>query len=298
MRRNEMTIGLALVVIGLIAAFWLVALSPKRERAASLGEEVEQLRSQLEQAEQSAAAGEQERKSFPMDYRKLVVLGKAVPEDGDQGSLLVQLQRLADRTGVRFQALELSASAGSAAPAAPPTTTTTDSASTTSTATTETTSDSSSESLPPSPTEAAAATEASAAALPIGASVGPAGLPVMPYQLKFTGDFFAIADFLESLDELVRLRRGAIEVYGRLLTVDGFALQPIDTEATDPTGSVNPIPTLTAEVSVTTYLTPGDQGLTAGASPTGPASAAPATPTPASAPVPGATTTPTASPAP
>ena len=42
-----------------------------------------------------------------------------------------------------------------------------------------------------------------------------------------------------------------------------------------------PIPTLTAELSVTTYLTPADQGLTAGATPTGPA---PATTTPASTP--------------
>ena len=33
----------------------------------------------------------------------------------------------------------------------------------------------------------AVATEASAATLPIGAAVGPAGLPVMPYELKFTG---------------------------------------------------------------------------------------------------------------
>ena len=109
----------------MIAAFWLVAVSPKRERAASLGEEVGQLRSQLEQAEQAAAAGEQERKSFPIDYRRLVVLGKAVPEDGDQGSLLVQLQQLSDRAGVRFQALELSASSGSTTSTAPPVTTTT-----------------------------------------------------------------------------------------------------------------------------------------------------------------------------
>ena len=97
----------------------------------------------------------------------------------------------------------------------------------------------------------------------------------MPYQLKFTGDFFAIADFLEGLDGLVRLRGGAIDVHGRLLTVDGFALQPVDTATADGTATVSPIPTLTAEVSVTTYLTPADQGLTAGASPQRPRRMAP-----------------------
>ena len=289
MRRNELTIVLSLVVFGVVAAFWLAAVSPKRERAASLEQEVTQLHSQLEQAQQATVAGEQQRKSFPTDYRRLVVLGKAVPEDGDQPGLLVQLQQLADRAEVRFQALELSASTGSAAPTAPPT----------STGTTEATSDSASaSSAPPSEPapETAAATEASAAMLPIGASVGPAGLPVMGYQLKFTGDFFAIADFLEGLDGLVHLRQGAIDVHGRLLTVDGFALQPSDPGGAEGTGEVSVIPTLTAEVSVTSYLTPDNQGLTAGAGATGPAAAA--TPTPASAPIPAASATPTASPSP
>ena len=46
-------------------------------------------------------------------------------------------------------------------------------------------------------------TEASAATLPIGATVGPAGLGVLPYSLQFTGDFFEIADLLERIDEQV-----------------------------------------------------------------------------------------------
>jgi Tfp pilus assembly protein PilO len=266
MRRNELTIGLVLAVIGLIAAFWLIGLSPKRDQAATLKQDIDELHSQLEQAEQEAAVGRQERKTFPGDYRRLVVLGKAVPEDGDQPGLLVQLQRLADRAGVRFQNLDLSTSASSATAAAP--TSTTETSTETSTASTETTDTSSS-------TEAAAtgtvatATEASAAILPIGASVGPAGLPLMPYQLKFTGGFFEIADFLKSLDAMVHASHGAIDVHGRLLTVDGFALKPIDNPSE--TGAVERIPSLSADLSVTTYLTPGDEGATGGAGVGGPA---------------------------
>jgi Tfp pilus assembly protein PilO len=291
MKRNELTILLALGAVGLIAVFWLAVLSPKRDQAASLKDDVDQLHSQLEQAQQAAAAGEQARKSFPADYRKLVVLGKAVPEDGDQASLLVQIQRLADRAGVRFQAIDLAQSDSSASGAAtttPPPSTSSESPST------STTTSSSSGSVPAEP--AADPTEAAAATLPIGASVGPAGLPVMPYDLKFTGQFFQIADFMKRLDALVHARHGSIAVDGRLLTVDAFVLQPVAT-ATDGLGQdLSPVPVLTAELSVTSYLTPADQGITAGATPGGPAPATPGTPVstatsaPTSSPVPAAPT--------
>ena len=107
--------------------------------------------------------------------------------------------------------------------------------------------------------------------------MGPAGLPVMPYDLKFTGDFFQIADFLESLDGMVHMPHGEVDVTGRLLTVDGFALAPTaERGRSEPRARSR---RLTADLSVTTYLTPADQGITAGATPSGPA---PATPTPAS----------------
>ena len=287
MRRTELTILLSLAVAGMIAAFWLVVISPKRDEAASLKQDVDGLQSSVDQAQQAAAAGEQAREDFEVNYRRLVVLGKAVPADGDQAGLLVQLQRLADRSGVGFQSIDLSASAQSAStpttppspsvspipPVTPPTGTAEDAATTTAS------------------TSTAAPTEAAAATLPIGASVGPAGLPVMPYNLKFTGDFFQIASFLESLDEMVHMPHGEVDVTGRLLTVDGFALAPEESAAG---ASLRAIPTLTANLSVTTYLTPADQGITAGATLGGPAPAtsAPVTPTPTSS----TTTTPYAAP--
>ena len=287
MRRSELTIVLALAVAGMIAAFWLIVISPKRDEAASLKQDIDGLQSSVEQAQQAAAAGEQAREDFQVNYRRLVVLGKAVPADGDQAGLLFQLQRLADRSGVGFQSIDLTASAQSAStpttppsssvspipPVTPPTGTAEDAATTTAS------------------TSTAAPTEAAAATLPIGASVGPAGLPVMPYNLKFTGDFFQIASFLESLDEMVHMPQGEVDVTGRLLTVDGFALAPEQSAAG---ASMSAIPTLTANLSVTTYLTPADQGITAGATLSGPAPAtsAPGTPTPASS----TTTTPYAAP--
>ncbi len=47
MRRKEHTILLSLAIIGLIVAVWLVVLAPKRDQAASLKQDVDQLQSQL-----------------------------------------------------------------------------------------------------------------------------------------------------------------------------------------------------------------------------------------------------------
>jgi hypothetical protein len=86
----------------------------------------------------------------------------------------------------------------------------------------------------------------------------------MPYDLTFKGGFFQIADFFGQLDSMVHVRGGGALVDGRLLTIDGFNLKG---------DSGAGFPRLDATVNVTSYVTPADQGLVAGATPTGPAPA-------------------------
>jgi Tfp pilus assembly protein PilO len=281
-RRTEQSIVLALVVVGLIVAFWMLVLSPKRNQASELADEVAQLRTSLTQAQNEVAAGQRAQKSFGIDYRRLVVLGKAVPADSEQASLLVQLQTLAQRSGVEFRTIDLAQEGETPAPVP------------TSETSSESTDSSADAEAPTSSTETTAtvppvASEASAATLPIGASIGPAGLPVMPYDVSFTGGFFEIADFMERLDGMVEMRDGLIDVNGRLLTVNGFTLTPMGS------GPVE-TPDLTVDLNVTTFLTPADQGITAGATPTGPAPETPALTSESAAPAPTteATATPTA----
>ncbi len=102
-----------------------------------------------------------------------------------------------------------------------------------------------------------------AALQPIGATPGPAGLLAMQYQLQFEGGFFDIANFIQGIDSLVETDEGKIEADGRLMTIDGFNLAPAG-EAESTTDK------LAANFSVTTYVTPPGQGLTAGATPAGP----------------------------
>lgn len=235
-KTTNVVIGAMVLVAALAAAFWILALSPKRGEVSKLEGQVKQLKSSLSQHEAEIATAEEARQAFPVAYQHLVVLGKAVPSEDETASLLVQLNRISDKAGVRFQTLSLEASGESESEEEPSLTT-------------------------PSG-KPVSATEAAASLLPLGASVGPAGLAVMPYQLTFTGNFFKIADFIKGLDSLVKTTNEKVGVDGRLITIDGFTLGE-DSEAK--------FPALQATFSVTTYLTPPSQGPTAGASPEGPA---------------------------
>lgn len=250
MTTTSRVIVAVLLIAGLAVAFWMLALGPKRDEAAKLGDQVAELESSLAEHRAQAAQAVAARRRFPVDYQQLVVLGKAVPGDDDTASLLVQLNRISRRAGVRFQDLELSSVEGAeAAPA---------------------------QSAPAGAGPAATAarpvppTEVAASTLPLGAAIGPAGLAVMPYSLVFDGSFFRIADFVKGLDALVETENSKVTVNGRLITIDGFSLHA---------DSGRPFPALTGNFLVTTYIVPPTQGPTGGATPTGPA---PSTATPTS----------------
>lgn len=231
---NSLILGL-LAVAAIGVGFWMLILSPKRDEAKQLGTEVERLETSLAQHEAEVAAGEEARGEFAAAYRQLVVLGKAVPGDDETASLLVQLNGIAERAEVRFSEFALNGS-GESGP----------------------------EAAPVAAGGEISPTEAAAAVLPLGASIGPAGLAVMPYTLAFEGGFFRLADFIKGLDSLVATTNEKVAVDGRLITIDGFAL------SSDPDRG---FPTLEGEFEITTYLTPPDEGATGGATPAGPSTA-------------------------
>jgi Tfp pilus assembly protein PilO len=237
-------IAAMLVIAALGATFWMLALSPKRDEVSALDKEVAAVESTLAQHRGEVAQGLEARQEFSSDYQQLVVLGKAVPGDDDTASLLVELNRISQRAKVKFDNITLTPDGEGAEETA--------------------TAESGSAEVPVSPTEVAAST------LPLGAKIGTAGLGVMPYELNFRGDFFKLANFIKGLDSLVKTKNASVSVDGRLITVDGFELEP------DPNLG---FPHLEASFKVTTYLTPPSQGITAGASPGGPAAS---TATPAS----------------
>jgi Tfp pilus assembly protein PilO len=273
MRSNERMIIVGVALVALAVGFYLMVLGPKRDKASELKDQVNQLHASITAAEQQASYGEQARKDFPKYYGRMVVLGKAVPAESDTASLLVQLNSLSDQSKVDLRAIALngggseggSGTATSSAPSAP--TSPTGAASTASTASTSSSAAPTSTTGSSSTSTAVPATEATAAALPIGSVVGPAGLPTFPYTLTLKGSYFDIGNFIGKIDGLVKPVSGGDQLSpdGRLLTVDGFGLKVLDLAAS---------PQLDATFTVTAYSS-GQQGLTAGASSSGPAPVSP-----------------------
>jgi Tfp pilus assembly protein PilO len=232
---NGLIVGM--VAFALLAfLFWTMMLAPKRDEADELGAQATSLETSLATHESEISQALEARDSYAGDYRDLVVLGKAVPGDDDTASFLVQLNRIANDAGVEFRNLKLASAEGEAAPE---------------------------ETTAPA-VEGASPTEVAAATLPLGATIGTAGLAVMPYDLSFEGNFFSIADFIHGLDSLVQTENEKVAVTGRLITINGFSLK-------GDTGKG--FPALEGSFSVTTYLTPPEQGVTGGAAPSGPAEA-------------------------
>ena len=252
------------VVVVLAVAFYMLVLSPKRAEVSDLEAEATSLEADISEQEQVISFGQQARKDFPKDYGRLVVLGKAVPDSADSASMLVSLNSMATRADVEFRGIIIAENASgegtsSSAPVAPTPAPGAEAAPAGEEGSTEGGETVSTTTPAPVP-----ATEGAAANLPIGAVVGTAGLPTLPYALTFKGGFFGIADYMGELDSLVHFDGdgGQVKVNGRLLTVDGFLLKG---------GRPGSDPDLNAAFMLTSYVTPSTQGLTAGASPGGPA---------------------------
>jgi Tfp pilus assembly protein PilO len=241
-----------LVVVALAVAFWVLALSPKRQEAGELAEQLSTLHISVAESQSKAAEAVSAKRAFPTDYQQLVVLGQAVPPSDETSSLLVELNQIAHSSKVKLDSIQLGTGSGEGE-GTPAATTTTPAP-----AVGSSSSVSAAASIPP--------TEVAASLLPLGATIGPAGLAVMPYDLAFSGSFFHVADFIKGIDSLVHTGKN-ISVDGRLVTINGFALN----EETN-----LGFPQLNATFSVNTYLVPPGQGVTAGATAAAPSATTPA----------------------
>jgi len=247
-----------------LAAAWFVLLAPKRGEVARLDQQIAVEQQRLDSGRASAAQAVRAKATYRSDYAVVAGLGKAVPVDDQVPSLLDQLERAADGAKIDFRALKLSGTPAAAA-AAPTsgvgavaatgaqTKGADGQASKSSSASTATSSSSGA--------QPATATQAAASTLPPGATVGSAGFPTMPFVFSFEGSFASMRKFIGNVQRLVRVHGDAVQVGGRLMTIDGFAL----------TAGRDGLPQVRATLTATTYLLPGDQGLTSGATPAGPA---------------------------
>ncbi len=232
-QRDQYLLGGASVLL-VLAAFWILALHPKLKDLSSAKDDVAKAKTDYATARQEAVEFTQARLQFPRSYATMAKLGKAVPANTDQASLVFQINQAAEAAGVHFQSLNLSSSTSS------------------STSPSDTAAQSE-DTLGSVPAEAAATATA-----PAGATTGAANLRVMHYDLKFNGDFFRLEDLVRNVKRLAWTRGSDLQVSGRLLTVDSITF--------DTNGKK-------VSMSVTAYLLPASEGLFAGATAQGPANA-------------------------
>jgi hypothetical protein len=241
--RDRLVIVAVLLVV-VVGGGWFLALAPQRDEADQLAGQIAQQRQQRDSALKEVAAGLAAKHSYAHDYETVARLGTAVPDDDGVASLLVQVQQAASATKVDFRSLKRGQASAAATPPPPAP-------------------------APTSGSAAAPATQATTATLPPGAAVGTAGFPTMPFSFQFTGNFFHLSDFVGRLERFLVVRNNSVLVSGRFMTIDGIGFNAA------PQG----FPQIQAAVAATTYLLPATQGLTNGATPSGPASGG----TPASA---------------
>ena len=293
---RDKKIVIVLVPLVVVLGYWFLLLAPKREAASEAAATLETEKATLAQAEAHATTVQAAKGNFARDYATVVALGKAIPTSVDMPSLLVQLEQAARGTDIELDGVTMGERASSApaaptgtapAPSAPnpaaPSGQPPQSAPGTAAAGAQSAADTAqAATTPPADPGAAAAPGSPTAA---GASATGA-LEQVALEFKFTGDFFALADFFHRLKRFVYVEGDKVRVRGRLMTIDGIEY----------TADPDTFPALAATVQATVYLTPKAQGVTAGATPAGPqaASAAPVATASSgsSAPTPTATTTP------
>jgi hypothetical protein len=310
MTDRDRKILLLIVPAVILAAYWFLLMSPKRDEAATAGQELTAQEQRRDDAQARAASLSGARTDFAADYSELVRLGKAVPTSVDMPTVLVQLDDAARGTDIKF--IRITAQereAAAATTAAPPGSDTSGSDPATAggapaqsapgaagesagnAVSAANSSSASAEQSGLAPGDAQTSQPANDGSLPIGGgSVAPDGTPIagsavpgldtVGLELEFTGNFLDLSDFFHRIKRYVEVDNENLNVRGRLLTVDGveFKSEP------------DLFPRITATLNATVYLAPEIEGATAGATPSGPAEIPAATSTTA---VPMATSTPT-----
>jgi Tfp pilus assembly protein PilO len=232
MTARDRYVLIVLGMVGVLAAFWFLAISPKHKDSAALDAQVTTAQARLDTANAAVASASTAKAKYASDYSTVAQLGKAVTVDDDVPSLVYQLQHAAAAHHIDLRQIKMTGTA-EAAPAPAPAAAAVTSA-TGSTATPGTT---------------------TAAALPPGATVGTAGFPTMPFAFDLTGSFSDMNRFLHAVNNLTQVNSQGILVRGRLLSTDGVVYKA------GPKG----FPDIEATMVVTSYLLPTDEGLTGGA---------------------------------
>src|ERR1035437_2923968 len=112
-RDRIVVVGLAALAV--LAAVWLLAVAPEREKAATLATEVSAAQAQLSSAESQLASAARAQAQYEAAYTSIVSLGKAVPADQEVPSLIYQLAQATGQKNVEFASITSGGAGGASA---------------------------------------------------------------------------------------------------------------------------------------------------------------------------------------
>lgn len=108
LRSRDRIALIAILVLALIGACYLLVLKPEQHKASALDAAIAKQQQTLTTAEQNFAAGRAAQASLQKQSKQWAALHLAVPEQSDIPGLLRILERNADAVGVKLQAIQLS----------------------------------------------------------------------------------------------------------------------------------------------------------------------------------------------
>jgi Tfp pilus assembly protein PilO len=96
---------IAIATLALLAAGWMLVVSPARKEATSLASQVTAAKAQLATAQGSVTDATQARARYASAYASVVRLGKAVPPDEEVPSLMYQIAQASGQKHVEFESI-------------------------------------------------------------------------------------------------------------------------------------------------------------------------------------------------
>ncbi len=112
MTGRDRKVLIAVIVLAVLGAGWVLVVSPERNKAASLDAKVTAAQSQLSTAQAQLSAAQSAKAQYPKAYAAVVTLGKAVPAEEEVPSLIYQLEQASNSHSVQFNSIVASGSGG------------------------------------------------------------------------------------------------------------------------------------------------------------------------------------------
>jgi hypothetical protein len=243
MTGRDRLVLMTIAVLAVLAAGWLLAVSPERKQAAQAQTQIEAARQQLQSAQTQAASERSAEAHYASAYVSVVKLGKAVPPLQEVPSLVYELEQASSQRSIDFNSITSSAAtSGSAATAAAST--------------------------------SASAAPASFTQMPFTFVFKGSyfGLAHLLGQIDGFARTTSAAGGSASATDTSSSTPTGLQVDGRLLTIQGVNLA-IESQGSSSSKSTSGSE-LSATITATAYVLPAGQGLTAGATPAGPAGSA------------------------